>query len=293
MTKNTMQQGHTFSSTVMSMYEEELRKENPALRPDEVDKMLDTNFASWFESHVKEPNSNVHDDMMKDFASGPLRNTRVYSGYYVNGFKFHVTRRNSTTLTSNSGVYVKGSSNLTDELDYYGMLDEIIEVEYPALPIKRIVLFKCSWYDPTPRIGTRVHSNYKLVEVYANRRFNKFEPFIFAVQAGQVFYAKYPTIRRGPSEWIAVCRMKARSTIEMPTSLTPADHDAFQNEEAEGHSLDSQVQTTSQLLVDVNITYEELDDEEISTDDEIDVVIESDNYNLEISDDYDTDYDED
>ncbi|XP_073295278.1 uncharacterized protein [Primulina huaijiensis] len=74
----------------ISMYEQELRKENPAIRPDEEDKQLDTNFASWFESHVKDPNSNVHDEMIKDFASGPLRNTRVYSGYYVNGFKFHV-----------------------------------------------------------------------------------------------------------------------------------------------------------------------------------------------------------
>lgn len=108
--------------------------------------------------------------MIKDLASGPLRNVKVYSGYYVNGFKFQVVRRDSTTLTNNSGVYVKGSSNMTTELDYYGRLDEIIEVEYPALPIKRIVLFKCSWYDPTPRIGTRVHSNYKLVEVNANRR---------------------------------------------------------------------------------------------------------------------------
>ncbi|XP_073308329.1 uncharacterized protein [Primulina huaijiensis] len=121
MTKNTMQQGHTFSSTVMSLYEQELRKENPAIQPDEVDKKLDTNFASWFESHVKEPKSNVHDEMIKDFASGPLRKTRVYSGYYVNGFKFHVARHNSTTSTSNSGVCVKGSINITAELDYYGV----------------------------------------------------------------------------------------------------------------------------------------------------------------------------
>ncbi|XP_073152072.1 uncharacterized protein [Henckelia pumila] len=276
----------------INMYEQELQQQNPAILPDEVDKNLETHFASWFERHVKEPRSNVQDQMMKDLASGPLRNTRVYSGYYVNGFKFHVSRRDSTTLTNNSGVCVKGSSNISAELDYYGRLDEIIEVEYPALPIKRIVLFKCSWYDPTPRIGTRVHSIYKLVEVNANRRFNKFEPFIFAVQAGQVFYVKYPTIRRGPSEWLAVCRMKARSTIEIPTSLALEYHDAFQNDEVGGHSVDSQVQTTSQLLVDVNVTYEELDDQEMSTDDEIVVAIESDHDNLETIDDYDADCDD-
>lgn len=85
--------------------------------------------------------------------------------------------------------------------------------------------------------------------------------------------------------------MKARSTI-IPASITTDDHDAFQNEEVERPSVDSQDQTTSQLLVDVNVTYEELDAEEMSTDDELDVVIESDNDNLETIDDYDADCDD-
>lgn len=168
----------------------------------------------------------------------------------------------------------------------------IIEVKYPALPIKNIVLFNL-WYDPTPRIGIRVYSNYKLVEVNANKRFNRFEPFIFVVQASQVLYAKYPTIRKGSSEWLATCRMKAWSTIEIPTSLTTEDHHVFQNEEIEIHSVDI-IQTASRLLVDVNVTYEELEDEEMSTDDELDVVvIDSENDNLETFDDYDADCDDD
>ena len=199
-----------------------------------------------------------------NLASGPLRKIKVYSGFYVNGLKFHVALRDSQRLTYNSGVCVKGSmDNNNTQYDYYGRLEEIIEVEYPALPIKRCVLFKCSWYDPTPRIGTRIHPKYNLVEVNANKRFNKFEPFIFGVQATQVFYLKYPTKRRRPSEWLSVCRMKPRSIIEM--SNTTQATDAFQNDEVERHSIDTQLESTSQLLVDIdNVTYEEIDDGEMS-----------------------------
>lgn len=226
--------------------------------------------------------------MIKDLAAGPLHNIRVYSGYYVNGFKFHVAHRDSNAITYNSGVCVKGSNNNTSsQFDYYGILDEIIEVEYPALPIKRLVMFKCLWYDPTPRTGTRVHSNYNLVEVNATKKFKKFEPFIFAVQASQVFYTAYPTKRRS-NEWLAVCQIKSRSTIEMPNTIqSTQNHEAFQNEEVERHSIDSQIQLIPQLLVDVNLNYEELDDGYISSSEELEYS-DSDTININDSDD-DTD----
>ena len=63
----------------------------------------------------------------------------------------------------NSGVCIRGSNLSIDESDCYGQLEEIMELEYPALLIKRIVLFKCDWFDPTPNLGTKVHKDYKLV----------------------------------------------------------------------------------------------------------------------------------
>ena len=50
-------------------------------------------------------------------------------------------------------------------MDNYGRLQEILELEYLALPIKRIVLFKFSWFDPILNRGTRIHPQYKLVDV--------------------------------------------------------------------------------------------------------------------------------
>ena len=45
--------------------------------------------------------------------------------------------------TMNSGVCIKGSNYSASNIDFYGQLVEILQLEYPALPIKRTILFKC------------------------------------------------------------------------------------------------------------------------------------------------------
>jgi len=95
---------------------------------------------------------------MKDLAEGPLHKVQPFNGYVVNGYKFHTEEYGSNKSTMNSGICIKGSSHSADEIDYYGILTEILRLEYHALPFKQTVLFKCSWFDPTPKHGTRVHS---------------------------------------------------------------------------------------------------------------------------------------
>nr|GMC46804.1 uncharacterized protein LOC109149905 [Ipomoea batatas] len=104
--------------------------------------------------------------------------------YYVNGFKFHTIGYGGAKETMNSGVCIKGINYSVDESDYFGRLVEVVQVEYLGLPIKRTVLFKCDWFDPTS-VGMKVHSKYKLVEVNHKRRFNRYEPFVLAMQAAQ------------------------------------------------------------------------------------------------------------
>ena len=57
----------------------------------------------------------------------------------------------------NSRVCIRGSNLSVDESDYYEKLEEIMDLEYLALPIKRTVLFKCDWFGPTPNLGTKAH----------------------------------------------------------------------------------------------------------------------------------------
>jgi hypothetical protein len=112
--------------------------------------------------------------------------------------------------TTNCGVFVQGGENETIDNDYYGVLTDIVEVSYTGWPIKRLVLFKCDWFDPTLNQGTKV-DNYGTVEVKASRKYKNYDPFIFAQQAKQVYFTQYP---EGQKDWLAVIKTKARSTIQ-------------------------------------------------------------------------------
>ena len=63
----------------------------------------------------------------------------------------------------NSGVWVKGSNYNDDEADFYGLLEEIIQLQYPGPCPMQVVLFRCRWFDPIK--GMRKHKKYDLIEV--------------------------------------------------------------------------------------------------------------------------------
>ena len=56
---------------------------------------------------------------------------------------------------------------------------------------KRLVFFKCEWFDPTLNQGTKVDNNYGILEVRAFRRYKNYDPLILAQQAKQVYHTKF------------------------------------------------------------------------------------------------------
>ncbi|KAL0346386.1 UNVERIFIED_CONTAM: hypothetical protein Scaly_1654600 [Sesamum calycinum] len=106
------------------------------------------------------------------------------------------------------GVCVKSSSYTDTDIDFYGMLEEIIQLDYPVIEGLQVVLFKYKWVDPTS--GMKVHPRYHLVDVNFKWMYQKDEPFILAQQAVQVYYTDYPSMRRDKAEWMVVCKTKAR-----------------------------------------------------------------------------------
>ena len=64
----------------------------------------------------------------------------------------------------NYGVHVWGIDGQL-ECNFYGMLSDIIQLEYTGIPLMKLVLFKCDWFDNTPYIGTQVDKKYQIVEV--------------------------------------------------------------------------------------------------------------------------------
>ena len=102
-------------------------------------------------------------------ARGPSRVVSTYPGYFANGFRFHTKKHASTRTTDSSGVCVLGKTFGNVEEDYYGILDEIIELNYKSATIKRIIIFNCSWFDTSNCGGTRIHSQTRLVDVNRNK----------------------------------------------------------------------------------------------------------------------------
>ncbi|XP_050238139.1 uncharacterized protein LOC126687627 [Mercurialis annua] len=186
-----------------------LRERNNDISETEIERVLESDFASWFEQYVKDPTVCTNPFILS-LAKGPCRKVTTYKGYYVNGFKFLTQEYGQDQLTMNSGVCVRGTEYVDGENDFYGVLTGIIELEYPALPMKQTVIFKCEWFDPMD-IGTDTSNRYNLVDVNHRCRYNKYEPFILAEQADQVHYLPYPSRRRDKVNWWEVCKIKARS----------------------------------------------------------------------------------
>ena len=162
----------------------------------------------------------------------------------------------------NWGVCVKGESVGANMQDYYGKLVEVVEVEYPGWPMKRTVLFRCDWFDPTVPVGKRVHNDYNLVEVNHRRRLQKYDPFILASQAQQVFYCGYPSLRNDKRDWWAVSKIVPRSTIiiDESSSSQSVECPAFQEEEMEMHAIEDDTRAPETSLRDPNGDVQEIAD---------------------------------
>ena len=101
---------------------------------------------------------------MVNLAWGPKRKVESWPIYIINGYKFQTVSWNEGMNSSNYGVHVRGTDGQL-ESDFYGMLSDIIQLEYTGIPLMKLVLFKCDWFDNTPYIGTRVDKKYDIVEV--------------------------------------------------------------------------------------------------------------------------------
>ena len=202
-------------------------------------------------------------DCLRQLAKKPLRFIKRYNAFFfVNGYKFHTMGHASSKATMNSGVCIQGSNYSEVVWDYYGRIKEILELEYTGLPVKKLVLFNCEWFDNTVNVGTKVHERYKLIDVNIRRRYNKYEPFVLAMQATQVYYISYPSKRRDKTDWFAVSKVRPRSVFDLLD--TSKKIDAFQEDEVEAHQIEvTNVEDETQCLNDPNGNLIDLDEEEV------------------------------
>lgn len=152
-------------------------------------------FIDWFSekvNHELEQGHQVPDHVVK-LSLGPSQIAKKYTGYSINGYKFHTMKRDKNCVTDNSGVTLiaettsfsssKDKNPVVSEIPYYGAIEDIIEVHYQGNI--SVVLFKCVWFHAEKDANG-------LSQVNRNRCIWKNEPFILASQAHQVFYVEDP-----------------------------------------------------------------------------------------------------
>ncbi|KAH0725289.1 hypothetical protein KY284_001154 [Solanum tuberosum] len=146
------------------------------------------NFSQWFETRALQEDV---PDLIKQLSKGPNFVAKRYSGYLINGYRFHIRQSDARRKTQNSGVTLVASTtsfaSLKDknpiavDLTYYGRIVDIVELDYYSH--FKVVLFMCDWYEVEKDI-------YGLTYVYFNKRCSQEEPFVLASQVHQCFYVQ-------------------------------------------------------------------------------------------------------
>ncbi|KAK9056386.1 hypothetical protein SSX86_027476 [Deinandra increscens subsp. villosa] len=208
-------------------FDEHLRDLFPNYDQETLEKEKEKSFAKWLQLHVINDPKYEH---LRDIAQGPLVYVQSHKGYLVNGYKFHTQTAYHGRVTQNCGVCVRGASYNEQESDYYGLLDDILELEYHSnLGSCVVVLFKCTWFDPVKAV--RVDPKTKMVDVKPKVIGCVDDPFILASQAQQVYYTPYPSKEKGLKDWWAVVKTTPRGVYELAEDTSEVGDDNNEEEE--------------------------------------------------------------
>ncbi|WRX28001.1 protein of unknown function DUF4216 - like 7 [Theobroma cacao] len=171
----------------IKMFDEIIKGDVVHISEDELEKVRDARFVKWFKNYVATRMDEI-DPRILEISHGPGRMIRVC---------------------------IKGSFYNDCERDFYGILVDIIELEYFGIGNK-VVLFKCHWFDTEK--GIKVDPLLGLVEIKCNSILAINEPFVLAAKVHQVYYSSYPLRKRDRRDWWAVFKTKARSRYNILSS---------------------------------------------------------------------------
>ncbi|XP_039117900.1 uncharacterized protein LOC120253690 [Dioscorea cayenensis subsp. rotundata] len=189
----------------------------------DVNRKFTETFHEWLGQNISNRSEVIED--IKFLSKGPNRIIKRYKGLIINGYRFHTKSRERCRRTQNSGVLVTSStmsyastrdaSPLEGNVDYYGILTDIIELDY--FNKFKVVLFRCDWADVTNSRGIK-NDKYGFTMVNFSRTIHTGEhildePYVLSSQVKQVFYSENP---KEPG-WFVVIRNLGPTTECFPS----------------------------------------------------------------------------
>lgn len=237
---------------------------------------------------MKEQGELVNEQLEK-LSIRPNRIGYSYSGYKVNGYRFHTKNSDIARKTQNNGVFVstetssyssvKDRNPVRGSLGYYGVLHEVVELFYRGG--NRVILFKCDWRDVTSRGGIKqdVHG---FTTVNFSKKLPTNEPFILASQAQQVFYVD--EIKH--KDWKVVLKNQPRDLYDMGLQgdMEP-DINVVQDDECATHQdMRNVVEMIDTAQIEDHLSRDDIEGVEVT-----DECIPNLDYNQDLSDDSDQD----
>ncbi|CAL5207039.1 unnamed protein product [Lathyrus oleraceus] len=187
--------------------------ENHSLDIEDSSGRIHIEFPIWLKKYVNEETNGVTNQDIIALSRSPASMAISWNMYFINGYKFHTEGWSKGRKTSNCGVHVKGLAE-GGNTDFYGIIKHIFELDYFGLKHK-IPVFYCEWFDPTRNTGTKVHPQYKTVDIKMDKRYRPYDPFILAQNARQVYYVPYPEMCRDMRGWCAAITTKPRGRVEI------------------------------------------------------------------------------
>jgi hypothetical protein len=198
---------------------------------------------------------------------------KKYSGYDVNEHRFHITNYDQSwpnRKTTCYGVFMPG----LDDVDYFGRIEEIYELNFYGSKPLTPMIFKCHWFDP--QVMRQTHSNLGIVEIRQDSTLPGDDVYIVAQQATQVYYLPYACqTKEHLKGWDVVYKASPHGRLPVPNdedyNLDPDTYDGefFQEDGLEGRF---EIDLTKVIGMDVYIEMV-VDEEDDEVQNENDLVI--------------------
>jgi hypothetical protein len=113
----------------------------------------------------------------------------------------------------NLGVVIREINEQGQEINYYGIIQHIMEFSFAGDKELKVVFFVCKWFDSIHGIR---HNKCGMVEIKHNAKLPGNDDFILAHQVEQVYYLKYPCERLA-ALW-AVYEVNPHEQLYTPTN---------------------------------------------------------------------------